>query len=142
MLSEKNISSLTFQIKQLEWHIDEAFPDMELSQLDLKRLKNFIRMFLALKPSERPPAELAMKHRFLSSGLFMPKPDAVWRKKGEINKPLFCFITFVNIVHLILIRVVRFPDLLGTLQFAVALKPVARYHCTDCIKLRLFMCHK
>lgn len=89
--------SLTFQIKDLEWHIDEAIPGMDLSPPDLKRLRNFIRAFLALNPSERPSAELARKHRFLSSGLFMPKTDAAWKKKGEINNLLFCINSFVGI---------------------------------------------
>lgn len=84
---------LTFQINELEWNIEESFPEMEIHPRDLKRLKNFIIMFLSLKPGERPSAELAMTHRFLSSGLFMPKTDPVWKKQGKKADPLFCIIS-------------------------------------------------
>lgn len=101
-MNENFTSFLTFQIKKLEWHIDNSYPDMELSRLDLKRLKNFILMFLSLKPEARPSAESAKNHKFLCSGVFMPKPDAAWKKKGKMSIPLFCIInnfSFCNIKY-------------------------------------------
>ena len=76
--------ALISQIKFIDWFI-EQLPIIPMRELDVKRLKNFIRMFLALDPDNRPSADEARKHKYLCSGNNLPKPDPIWKKKSKLR---------------------------------------------------------
>ena len=84
---------LVFQIKLVDWFI-EQLPIIPMRELDVKRLKNFIRMFLALDPDNRPSADEARKHKYLCSGSNLPKPDPIWKKKSKLRILFFLFLSF------------------------------------------------
>ena len=87
--------SLIFQIKFIDWFI-EQLPIIPMRELDVKRLKNFIRMFLALDPESRPSADEARKHKYLCSGNNLPKPDPIWKKKCKLMILSLFFLVFLQ----------------------------------------------